>query len=134
MTRGGVWRPSAPAPLAALHALAAAAPIHLPQAYFDQLANSSGGEGSLGVDPGWIVLWSAEEVIALNRSYCVQELLPGFFGFGSNGAGELLAFDARGPEPYPIVMVPFIPTAAREAVVVAPGFDELRPLMGRPAP
>lgn len=57
MTGGGVWRPRAPAPLAVLHALAAAAPIRLPQAYIDQLADSNGGEGPLGVDPGWTVLW-----------------------------------------------------------------------------
>lgn len=40
-------------------------------------------------------------------------------------------FDVRAQEPYPIVMVPFIPLEAREAVQIAGSFHELRDFIGR---
>lgn len=105
----------------------------LPDSYFDQLAASNGGEGDLGAAPGWICFWPAEEVIPFNEGYKVAELLPGFFGFASNGGGELIAFDMRGCDPFPVVMVPFIPMDACEAVQIAPSFDDLRRLVGMKA-
>lgn len=102
----------------------------LPSAYLTMLGESNGGEGDLGVDPGWIVLWPAEDVLSNHANYCVAEALPGFLGFASNGGGELLAFDLRGGEPYPIVMIPFLPMEAAEAVQIASSFEELRELMG----
>ncbi len=107
------------------------APVPLSSAYFSQLAASNGGEGDLGVEPGWIALWPAEEVLSLNAAYELTKLLPGFFGFGSNGGGELLAFDLRSGEPYPIVTVPFIPMDLQEAVTIASSFEELRNLIGK---
>jgi hypothetical protein len=128
----GIWRPEPPASQRALAALREQAPVRLPAAYFDHLTSSNGGEGDLGVEPGWIAFWPAEEVISLNTEYSIAELLPGFFGFGSNGGGELLAFDIRGGEPYPVVMVPFVPMDSRKAVQIAGSFVELRGLIGRP--
>ena len=129
--RGGIWRPAPHAEPKALAALRDGAGVPLPASYLDQLAASNGGEGELGVDPGWIRFWPAEEVIPSNAGYRVPEFLPGFIGFGSNGGGELLAHDVRGDEPFPIVMVPFIPLDAREAVQIARSFDDLRPLIGK---
>ena len=126
----GIWRPALPAGEAALTALREQAPAPLPAAYFTQLAVSNGCEGDLGVEPGWIAMWPCEEVMSSNAGYSVPEFLPGFFGFGSNGGGELLAFDLRGEEPYPIVMVPFIGMDPKEAVRIARSFDELRALIG----
>jgi hypothetical protein len=130
----GTWRAASPSTKSALAALSGAAPIRLPPAYLDQLVSSNGGEGSLGIEPGWISLWSAEVVVALNIEYSIAEFLPGFFGFGSSGGGELLAFDARNAEPYPIVMVPFIPMDPKAAVQIARSFEELRGLIGKPYP
>src|SRR5262245_45293196 len=95
----GIWRPAPPAEKAILAALRAQASIRLPASYFDQLAISNGGEGDLGTEPGWISFWPADEVINLNKGYCIAADLPGFFGFASNGGGEVIAFDARGCEP-----------------------------------
>jgi hypothetical protein len=114
-----------------LLALREQASVKLPATYLEQLAVSNGGEGDLGVDPGWISFWPAEEVVKLNDRYCVPADLPGFFGFASNGGGELLAFDTRGGEPFPIVTVPFIPMDPREAVKIAGSFDEMRDVIGR---
>jgi hypothetical protein len=106
--------------------------VNLPATYFAQLAASNGGEGDLGVDPGWVAFWPAEDVAASNAEYSIAESLPGFFGFGSNGGGELLAFDLRGDEPYPVVMVPFVPMDPRDAVQVARSFDDFQALIGKP--
>ncbi len=127
----GVWLPVDPASEVALERLQEKGPLRLPPEYIDQLAASDGGEGDLGVQPGWIVLWPADEVLAHNAGYSVSEFLPGFFGFGSNGGGELLAFDIRGSEPYPIVMVPVIPMEVGEAVRIASSFGELRNQIGK---
>jgi len=128
---GGDWRAAPPASEVALARLRDQAPVRLPRSYFDQLAASNGGEGDLGLEPGWIVFWPAEEVLESNVAYSLAELLPGFFGFGSSGGGALLAFDVRVQEPYPIVMVPFIPLEAQKAVQIAGSFDELRDFIGR---
>lgn len=124
--------PASPATEAALAALRDQAPSVLPPEYIAQLALSNGGEGDLGVEPGWIQLWPAEEVLLMNEGYQVQDWLPGFWGFGSNGGGELFAFDMRRGVPCPIVMVPFIPMDAHEAVQIAPSFAELREYFGKP--
>jgi hypothetical protein len=129
--RDGIWRPAPPADETALVALRQQARVRLPAAYLAQLATSNGGEGDLGVQPGWISFWPAEEVMALNQGYSLSEFLPGLFGFASNGGGELVAFDARGDEPFSIVVVPFIPMDVREAVQIARSFEDLRGLIGK---
>src|SRR4029453_3043958 len=88
----------------ALDALRNRAPLNLPDSYLFQLENSNGGEGDLAVNPGWIAFWPAENIITWNADYEVDKWLPGFFGFGSNGGGELFAFDVRRGAPYLIVM------------------------------
>src|SRR5687768_1836267 len=101
----GWQRRESPASPEALRRLASAAPVALPLEYLDLLATSDGGEGELGVEPGWFQLWPAEEVLELNRGCRLPESLPGFFGFGSNGGGELLALDLRGGPPYKVARV-----------------------------
>lgn len=114
--------------------LRAAAHDRLPATYIAFLEYSNGGEGPLGVAPGWFVIWPAEEVIEGNRGYQVDKELPGFFAFGSNGGGELFAFDARGPQPWKIVMIPFIPLQTQLAVVVAESFEQFVKAMGHESP
>jgi hypothetical protein len=98
----------------------------LPPAYLEFLRSTGGDEGELDVEPGWIQFWPAEEVIEMNRSYEVERNLPGFFGFGSSGGGELFAFDMRGDGEPPVVMVPFISMTSSEARFIASSFEELR--------
>jgi len=130
----GTWRPAKPAQAAAITELVAAAPLKLPQPYLDLLALSNGGEGDLAVEPGWISLWPVENVVAHNQGYEVGRYAPGFWGFGSNGGGELLAFDYRSGPPHPIVAIPFVPLDPAESVSVAPSFGALVEGIGRPMP
>jgi len=119
---------------AAIRSLSESAGIILPDVYLAFLRNSNGATGDLGIEPGYVVFWRAEEVVANNVGYKVAEFAPGFFGFGSNGGGELLAFDIRGLIPWPIVMIPMIPMDAKEAIQIAPDFISFLTAFGRAAP
>lgn len=130
---GAIWRSSPPASESAIARLRNKAPVRLPADYLVYLAGTNGGEGDLGVDPGWIQLWSADEVLAHNEGYCIGESLPGCFAFATNGGGELIVFDARGTEPYPVLMVPFIPMEIESAVRIAGSFSELQAQLGVPS-
>jgi SMI1 / KNR4 family (SUKH-1) len=123
-----------PAEPAAVDRLKAGAPVPLPEEYLALLRLHDGGEGELGAEPGWFCLWPAAEVLANNREYELPQLLHGFFGIGSNGGGELLALDCRGRQPWPVVMVPFIPLDAAEAKLVAADFSGFVRLLGRACP
>ena len=124
------WRKAPAASAAAIAELARITPTELPAEYLAFLSQSNGGEGELGAEPGWLVMWKAEEVLDLNRQYEVATNAPGFFGFGSNGGGELIAFDTRGAIPYPVVALPFIPMEAAEARLIAPSFGRFERLVG----
>jgi len=129
-----IWRPENPASEESLKLLKDQAGFALPESYLAQLRSSNGGEGDLSVEPGWISLWRAEEVLSMNTDYRVGEFAHGLWGFGSNGGGELLALDLRGGEPYPVVMVPFIGMALSEAQQISDCFDDFRRYIGRAAP
>jgi hypothetical protein len=116
---------------AAINALIETASIIFPDVYLAFLRNSNGAAGDLGIEPGYAVFWRAEEVIANNERYKVTEFAPGVFGFGSDGGGELLAFDIRGSIPWPIVTIPMIPLDATEAAQIAPNFLALLAAFGR---
>ena len=115
----------------AVAALSAASGAEWPDQYLALLGISNGGGGPLGVEPGWFQLWPAEEVLASNRGYEVQENAPGLIGFGSNGGGELLAFDTRRGQPWPVVMVPFIGMGMDAVVEIAKDFKEFLHATGR---
>jgi SMI1/KNR4 family protein SUKH-1 len=96
------------------------------------LGVTNGGEGDLGVEPGWFVPWRAEDVLLNNSEYQIAEYAPGLFGFGSNGGGECLAFDLRDAGTRRIVMVPFIGMDLQEIVVIAENFDQFVLLVSMP--
>jgi hypothetical protein len=123
-----------PAALSVVNELAAGAQVPLPAEYLALLCLHDGGEGALGAEPGWFCLWPAAAVLTNNREYQLQKFLPGFFGIGSNGGGELLALDCRCRPPWPVVMVPFIPLDAAEAQPVANDFSGFVWLLGRVRP
>ncbi len=116
----------------AIQALIATAGVTLPPEYIEYLRVTNGGEGDLAAEPGWFQIWPAEQVLELNAAYEVRDNLPKFIGIGSNGGGELLAFDARSDPPWPVVMVPFIPMDEAEACIVAPNFESFVRFMGVP--
>ena len=125
------WDKEEPAKPESIQKLIGSAGKELPKEYIALLRYSDGGEGRLGIQPGWLKLWSAADVLECNKGYKIEEYLPGFFGFGSSAGGELLAFDTQGGKPWKIVMIPFIFTSAKEAVVIAKDLEEFILAIGR---
>jgi hypothetical protein len=131
---GAAWSREPPADPQAIKRLRAAAQDRVPASYLAFLAFSNGGEGPLAVEPGWFVIWPVEEILENNQGYQVDKQLPGFFGFGGNGGGELFAFDTRVSQLRRVVMVPFIPLKEQYALVVAESFEEFLQAMGHECP
>lgn len=125
------WDKQKPARPESIQMLVDNAGKELPEDYLALLRYSDGGEGTLGIQPGWLQLWSSADVLEHNKGYAIAECLPGFIGFGSNGGGELLAFDTQSGKPWKIVMIPFISTSADEARVIANDFAEFIRAIGR---
>ena len=104
----------------------------LPSAYFDFLAKANGAEGELGVEPGWFVVWPAEEALTANIEYEVPRYLPGYFSFGGNGGGELFVVPLTSSNTrQPIYMVPAIGMSDRYLSEIAPSFTEFAANCGK---
>ena len=93
----------------------------VPEDYMCFLRETNGGEGFVG--DNYIILWTIEDLLVLNRSYMVDEYAPGLFLFGTDGGGEGFAFDTRS-EARPIVSVPFVGMDLSLIRPIAPSFDE----------
>ena len=93
----------------------------LPADYLSFLQQSDGGEGFVGIKPGYFQLWRAHEVARYSSEYEVHEYLPGYVAIGSNGGGELYVLPLSG-WPSGIFMVPAIGMAPEAVQKVAPSF------------
>lgn len=131
ITHSGWLLKKAPAARESIKKLTSQVDFKLPQSYLQLLAISDGTEGDLGIEPGWFQLWEAEKVAENNQDYCVNEFLPGFWGFGGNGGGELFAFRMNDGEPYAVYLIPFIPMEEKRAVLIADSFDSFILFMGK---
>ena len=112
VSRSGEWTLRAPASIQALASLRAAVSFQLPAAYLDLLQVSNGGEGDLAVDPHWVELFTAEDVMTANRRLDSQELARGFLCIGESGV-ELIAIDCRHAPLCPVVSMPDPPDPAK---------------------
>lgn len=125
------WHKEEPARQELVQDLIANAIPGLPSEYIAFLQYSNGGEGTLGINPGWFQLWAAEEVINFNKDYQIDKHLHGYFGFGSNGGSELFAFEINKGKPWNIVVIPFIPMETNEAITIANSFEDFIRAIGQ---
>ena len=89
--------------------------MNLPPEFLKYLEDPNNiGEGLLGCDPGYFVLWSLQEIEESNRTLGVPSYAPGFIGFGGNGGGEMLAFDEQGA----VYMIPLIGMSKKDATKI----------------
>ena len=128
------WHPEPPAPASAIEALLTACGLDLPKTYLQFLLQGNGGEGELGIEPGWLQMWPVEKVMEYNNGYEIPQWLPRFFGFGSNGGGELFAFDLQSPRPGKIYMIPFGDMREEQAMLIAEDFTAFEEEIGRGLP
>jgi len=124
------WDRESPASSESIEDFVSKSGLNLPGDYLEFLRLSNGGEGELPVDPYWFQIWPAEDVLEHNEEYQVKEILPGFFAFGSNGGGEMLAFDIRNQGSWRVYMIPFIPMDESDAQEVASDFLSFIQLFG----
>ena len=101
--------------------------MQLSEEYARYYAGDGPKEGGLSVQPLWFQLWPPGDIEQLNSDYHVQEFAPGFLGFGSNGGGDLLAFDAGGR----VFMIPFVGMCAKDARLVADSWSQFVEKMER---
>jgi len=110
--------------------LRSVSPTGVPARYYELLAFSNGGEGSLPVQPFNLCLDTADEVAASAREGRYKELAD-FFVFGGSGGGELIAFDMRADAPWPIVAIDMTNIDLEESVTsVAPDFEKFVDMIG----
>jgi len=119
---GHQWDGNPPASEAEIAELVAKLPAPLPEEYLALLRLSDGGTAMLSGYPSYVRVWPARTAIEYNRDYEVQRWLPGFVGFGDNGGPDMVGFDTRRGEPYPVCAVPFAPMEWAAAMGTVPDF------------
>jgi hypothetical protein len=92
----------------------------LPADYLRYLEEGS-DFGETEGEPGYFQLWHPDEIEERNRGYCVGEYAPGFLGFGSDGGGEMLAFNSSGS----VFMLPFVGMSPKEAKKIGSSWSEI---------
>lgn len=70
--------------------------------------------------PGYVELWSIEDIPQQNTAIEIDVYAPGFLAFAGNGSGEVLAFDAAGA----VYMIPLIGMEPEQAIKVADSFAQ----------
>jgi len=95
--------------------------IDLPKDYIAHFKEAGVVEGFTEGMPGYVALWNPDEIEAGNRDLQVATYAPGFLGFGTNGGGELLAFDESGA----VFMLPMIGMEPQYANKIADSWCEV---------
>jgi hypothetical protein len=114
-----------------LHALAASAPIQLPADYLAFLRLSNGGEGPLGISPGWFIVWPASEVLKWNQANERDKYYRDLFLFGQCD-GNLFGFDLTRQYPWPLVALDYLDSKRECMDQLGPNFIAFCQSMGRP--
>jgi hypothetical protein len=79
----------------------------------------------LDIDPWRCEFWAAEDLETFNAEYEVSAYAPGYFGFGSNGAGEMFAVSPQGY----IVCLPFVGMSQAEEKLMAWSWNDFRDML-----
>ena len=95
--------------------------IQFPDDYRNFMQKTNGGEGFIGSN-SYIVLWSVDELMSMNKMYEVQAFAPGLLLFGSDGGGEAYGFDVRSSS-YSVIQVPFVGMSWTDAMLAGESFS-----------
>jgi len=96
--------------------------IDLPADYLAYVEGDGVAEGTTEGDPGYFQLWPPDDIEEMNQNLGVATMAPGFLGFGSDGGGELLAFDQKGA----VFMLPMVGMEAKGAKKIADSWAQIR--------
>ncbi len=95
--------------------------IELPSDYIAYIEGDGVSEGFTDGEPGYFMLWHPDEIEASNISLNISTYAPGFLGFGSDGGGELLAFDSTGA----VFMLPMVGMEPKYAQKIGDSWSEV---------
>ncbi len=95
--------------------------FQLPPQYLEFIETNGIVECFTSDEPGYIKFWRLEELDKINSDVETELNAPGYFGFASNGGGEMISFDETGA----VFMLPFIGMEPQTAIRIADSFDEL---------
>ena len=73
----------------------------------------------LDANPFLCEFWPQDALCTNNFEYQVPEYAPGYFGFATNGGGEMFAISPVGS----VVCLPFIGMEASAATTIAPSWE-----------
>jgi hypothetical protein len=95
----------------------------VPNSYAEYIKTRGAFEGFTvnDADPGYVTLWTLEELAKNNADIEIEMYAPGYVAFGGDGGGEVLAFDGTGA----VFMLPLIGMEVQYATRVANDFQEL---------
>ncbi|MEO5952134.1 MAG: SMI1/KNR4 family protein [Chloroflexia bacterium] len=127
------WLREKPARETAIQRLIENTGLHFPEEYLNFLGYSDGGEGELAVQPLWFHIFAAEEAIYKNKSYQLDEYLPGYFAFGNNMGLEIFVFNIQESPPWKVYYVPNIGMEEEAVLECAPNFLAFIKAMGHPS-
>lgn len=131
MLEGRDWHKLDGASSETIEQLKQAFPFALPESYLSLLSYSNGGEGPLAVQPWYVCLYPAHEVIGIQQSGAFGGFFRDFLVIGGNGGGEAIAFDLRSAAPHPVVAFDMSNSDLAESVLrIADSFDAALPLIG----
>jgi hypothetical protein len=94
--------------------------MKVPQEFLAYLRSDAPKFGDLPSFPVYFQLWEESELERFNLEYEVPKYASGFFGFGSDGGGEMFAFDERGR----VFALPFIGMSPKDATFVCESWTE----------
>ncbi len=78
--------------------------FQLPQQYLEFIEKNGPVECFTSDEPGYIQFWQIEELDKINTEIETELKAPGYFGFASDGGGEMISFNSTGA----IFKLPFI--------------------------
>jgi hypothetical protein len=79
----------------------------------------------LDVQPFSCEFWPLSELVTYNAEYGVAKYAPGYFGFGTNGGGEMFAIASDGR----VVCLPFIGMSPSDELTVANSWREFEVML-----
>ena len=95
--------------------------MDLPEEYLEYLHARNPRSGFTDLElGGYFDLEPIESIEGMNKDVEMEKNAPGFLAFGSDGGGELLAFDRQGK----VYSIPLIGMNSKSAVLIANSWKE----------
>ncbi len=94
----------------------------LPADYAAYIQNYVGFEAPIGKE--YVRLWALEELIEINKAYCIFAYLPKTIGIGGNGGGDFIAIELTDDDKYRIVLSPFIDLDIQYHIEIGTSFTD----------